>query len=145
MTQPGKESPAVNDPGLVKVEFDGRRYVAFREEFAGEVSACIRERLSRVAKAAGVDLPVDVPLWALALQLDVAGRGPGRLAGGPDSGGIEQVPPLSVHDVGERTGYKPDAIRKAARRGALRGVLVGRDWRFWPDDVDEWRPRRESA
>lgn len=130
---------------LVEITVDGRRYYGIPAELAAGVSLSIRERLLRVAKSVGADLPTDVPLWALALQLDVASKEAVRHASEPSLGSLAPVPPLSSHDVAQRTGYKPDAVRKAARRGTLHGEHHGRDWRFWPEDVDEWRPRRESA
>jgi hypothetical protein len=133
---------------LITTTADGRTYLGMPAELAAVVARIIHDRLDLIEKRTGVKVhPDDVPLLAWVSQLDIEVRIAARLASEPVSGDAAPVPPLSVHDVARRSGYTEDGIRKARRRGSLRGEQVGRDWRFWPDDVEQWlgKSRRKSA
>lgn len=56
------------------------------------------------------------------------------------------APYLSVHDVMAETGLTEYMVRSLHRRGALKGVLVGRLIKFEPSAVEDFRRRlREGA
>jgi excisionase family DNA binding protein len=47
-------------------------------------------------------------------------------------------PLLSVDEVAEFLGVRPDTVYKLIRRNGLPGAKVGRLWRFRKDEVDGW-------
>ena len=47
---------------------------------------------------------------------------------------------LTVAEVAEAHGAKPDTVRQALHRGTLRGIRVLGRWLITPADADAWEP-----
>lgn len=58
----------------------------------------------------------------------------------PESNEPEKL--LDVDGVALLLGIHQQTVYQMARSGALRGMRVGRAWRFRPSDVKEWQEAR---
>ena len=43
---------------------------------------------------------------------------------------------LTLGEVAKRINVHPETVRRWLKEGRIRGIRIGRDWRFDPDDID---------
>lgn len=51
---------------------------------------------------------------------------------------------INSKQAAQRINLTPDALRKAAKKGDLPAVKVGRDWLFETEDVDAYAAREKN-
>ena len=51
---------------------------------------------------------------------------------------------MSVREAAARAGVSPQYIRRMLRRGALRGLRIGRAWAVEEAELREWLERRKA-
>jgi excisionase family DNA binding protein len=53
---------------------------------------------------------------------------------------LDGVEYLTVAEVAEQKGAKPDTVRVALNRGTLKGTKILGRWLITPSDAQEWAP-----
>lgn len=51
---------------------------------------------------------------------------------------------MTGEEVAERLGVAPSALGRLRRERGLVGVLIGREYRYHPDDVRDWIDRQRA-
>ena len=58
---------------------------------------------------------------------------------------MEQHEYLTVSEVAQRLRVTPEAVQTWCRKGKLKAIRAGRNWRIAPADVDAFTNRQEVA